>query len=297
MSRNPSDISPTAHYTGLVWARNGLSHPALETGAGRFMFYLFKPVVAAARLAGMPPIDSFLVTRHKLIDLRLARAIESGAVTQVIEIAAGLSPRGWRFTQRFGERLRYVEADLPGMAQRKREALAGMGPMTAGHQVVDIDALVEEGPMSLAAIAASLDREQGLAIVTEGLLNYFSESDVRSMWSRFSRTLGQFRRGMYWSDLFLSSDMRDATSGPFLSFLSVFVRGRVHLHFDSAAAAESALRESGFSAARLLDPGEFQAALADVPGGVSRRVRIVEASALGPRAGKGEQGSPEYQSR
>ena len=24
-------ISPTAHYTGYVWARNGLSHPELET--------------------------------------------------------------------------------------------------------------------------------------------------------------------------------------------------------------------------------------------------------------------------
>ena len=28
-------ISPTAHYTGYVWARNGLSHPALETPEGR----------------------------------------------------------------------------------------------------------------------------------------------------------------------------------------------------------------------------------------------------------------------
>lgn len=278
MSRNSVYISPTAHYTGLVWARNGLSHPALETGAGRFMFYLFKPIVAAARIAALPPIDSLLVTRHKLIDLRLAQAIESGAVTQVIEIAAGLSPRGWRFTQRFGESLRYIEADLPGMAQRKREALAGMGPMSGGHRVVDIDALAEEGPMSLASIAASLDREQGLAIVTEGLLNYFSESDVRSMWLRFSRTLGQFSRGMYWSDLFLSSDFEGGATGPFLHFLSLFVRGRVHLHFDAAATAESALRDCGFVAARLLDPGEFQASLPDVPGGVSRRVRIVEAS-------------------
>ncbi len=28
-------ISPTAHYTGYVWARNGLSHPELETLEGR----------------------------------------------------------------------------------------------------------------------------------------------------------------------------------------------------------------------------------------------------------------------
>ncbi len=31
-------ISPTAHYTGYVWARNGLSHPEFETIEGRVLF-------------------------------------------------------------------------------------------------------------------------------------------------------------------------------------------------------------------------------------------------------------------
>ena len=26
-----ASVSPTAHYTGHIWARNGLSHPALDT--------------------------------------------------------------------------------------------------------------------------------------------------------------------------------------------------------------------------------------------------------------------------
>ena len=34
-------ISPTAHYTGYVWARNGLSHPSLETAQGRLLFTEF----------------------------------------------------------------------------------------------------------------------------------------------------------------------------------------------------------------------------------------------------------------
>lgn len=31
-------ISPTAHYTGQVWWRSGLSHPLLATREGRVMF-------------------------------------------------------------------------------------------------------------------------------------------------------------------------------------------------------------------------------------------------------------------
>ncbi len=36
--RSSDAISPTAHYTGQVWARNGLSHPRLGTREGRVLF-------------------------------------------------------------------------------------------------------------------------------------------------------------------------------------------------------------------------------------------------------------------
>ena len=38
LSRGSDAISPTAHYTGHVWVRNGLSHPELATREGRVMF-------------------------------------------------------------------------------------------------------------------------------------------------------------------------------------------------------------------------------------------------------------------
>ena len=198
----------------------------------------------------------FLLTRHRLIDLRLDEAIRSGRVGQVIEIASGLSARGWRFNQRYGEALSYIEADLPGMAQRKREALARMGGPQPGHRVVDIDALADGGPQSLDAVAASLDRDRGLALITEGLVNYFSEADVRSMWQRFSSLMRQFPEACYWSDIALSDDMGGRVA-PFVSVLSAFVRGRVHLHFRAPTDAEAALRECGFGSARAIDPGTW----------------------------------------
>ncbi|MBV8218022.1 MAG: hypothetical protein JO325_06140 [Solirubrobacterales bacterium] len=38
-------------------------------------------------------------------------------------------PRGWRFAERYGDRIAYVEADLPEMARRKRRALERMGSL------------------------------------------------------------------------------------------------------------------------------------------------------------------------
>src|SRR3954469_16681106 len=127
LPRGSDAISPTAHYTGAVWARNGLSHPALETLEGRFMVESTRPAELGLRLIGAPRIEAFLLARHRIIDRLLGEAIADGRVGQVVEIAAGMSPRGWRFTRDHGDAITYVEADLPGMAARKRRALERAG--------------------------------------------------------------------------------------------------------------------------------------------------------------------------
>ncbi|MFI5003394.1 MAG: hypothetical protein ACHQE6_00120 [Solirubrobacterales bacterium] len=43
--RGPQAISSTAHDTGYVWVRNGLSHPELATREGRALFEALRPVM------------------------------------------------------------------------------------------------------------------------------------------------------------------------------------------------------------------------------------------------------------
>jgi O-methyltransferase involved in polyketide biosynthesis len=238
-------ISPTAHYTGYVWSRNGLSHPALTTREGELLFASLQPAMLASRAVGGPSLEPYLMARHLAIDARVERAIESGAATQVLEVAAGLSPRGWRFAQRYGERITYIEADLPAMAQRKRQALKRIGTLGQHHRVVDVDALRAEGPQSLSAVGAELDSSAGLVIVTEGLLGYLSTEDVTALWERFAALLKTFSAGRYVSDLHLGDVVTPVIKG-FRVLLGAFVRGRVYLHFDSAEQAERALLAAGF---------------------------------------------------
>jgi O-methyltransferase involved in polyketide biosynthesis len=281
--RRSETISPTAHYTGYVWFANGLSHPAFATKEGRFFYEALRPANMASRAFGGPTLEGMLLARHRLIDHLLERAIAAGKVSQVIEIAAGLSPRGWRFAERHRDAITYVEADLPDMAERKRGILAGAGGETAHHRVVEIDALAEDGPASIAGLAGTLDPARGTAIITEGLLNYFDAASVRGMWRRFAAALAGFPHGQYLADLSVTSESGGALSAAFATMLGVFVRGRVHIHFRDADEAERELVAAGFATAKLHRPIDFSADIGEVEASGASRVRIVDATQT-PRA-------------
>lgn len=274
---DPARISPTAHYTGYTWYRHGLSHKALVTPQGRALYAALRPFNAVSRRLGTPSLDGLLLARHRAIDAWLEQAIESGQVTQIIEIAAGLSPRGWDFTRRHGSRIEYVEADLPAMAAYKLKHLQRAGLLGPRHRVVALDALADSGPDSLAALTTTLDRTQGTVIVTEGLLNYFPRKQVLGMWRRFANALQGFPQGLYLSDLHVASDNRGLFIQAFLKLLSSFVRGAVHLHFSSALEARSELQQMGFKTAEVVHPPGGDAAKGSPVRAGARLVRVVRA--------------------
>jgi O-methyltransferase involved in polyketide biosynthesis len=243
-------VSPTAHYTGYVWARNGLSDPALETLEGRILFESLRLPMTVNAVLGRGTLESYLLARHRAIDALLERAINDGRVAQVVEVAAGLSPRGLRFTRRHGDRLTYVEADLPDMVARKRAALERIESLSDRHRVEEVDALREQGPGSLAELTSRLDTGAGLAIITEGLLGYLEKDSVRDIWRRFAHTLSAFEHGTYISDIHMG-ELQNVQVRVFRVFLSLFVRGRVYLHFGNEHEILEALRDAGFNSAEV----------------------------------------------
>jgi O-methyltransferase involved in polyketide biosynthesis len=275
---HPETISPTAHYTGYVWYAHGHSHEAFATRTGRLMYEALRAPGAVAHVVGWPTLEGMLLARHRLIDLRLTQGIEAGEISQVVEVAAGLSPRGWRFRNRYSDRITYVEADLPAMVAHKRRILAELGGETPYHRTGEINALAGTGPTSIDAICASLDPTRGTAIITEGLINYFDRDTVLGIWRRFAAALQRFPRSLYLSDLILREGNRGAVTTGFSWLLSAFVRGKVHVHFDTAEQAEDALLSAGLTGI-LLDPREFVFELPDLETAGASRVRIIEAMA------------------
>ena len=274
--RGSDSISPTAHYTGQVWARNGLSPPELATAAGRLSFNSLRPAMAISSALGGPTLEQFLLARHRLIDHLLEQAIAAGRVSRVLEVACGMSPRGWRFARRFGERITYVEADLPAMARRKRDALERAGSLTDHHRVAEIDALAEEGEISIGGVVAGLEGDGGLGAITEGLLSYLDRDGVTGLWGRIATALRRAGGGSYLSDIHLSDENQGALSAGFLRALSVFVRGRVELHFRDEEEALGTLAEAGFATAVLHRPADFSSSI-EVSGRGADLVRVIEA--------------------
>ncbi len=266
-------VSPTAHYTGYVWTRNGLSPPELRTLEGRVLFESLRPVNTVNSLLGRGSLEQYLLARHRAIDLLLERAIENHGIRQVVEIASGLSARGWRFSTRYDD-VTYVEADLPEMVARKREALDRIDGRSPRHRVVELDALKDSGPDSLPSVASQLDANQGLAIITEGLLGYLPTDDVAAIWRRCATILSGFSAGRYISDVHLSS-LQTLEVRAFRVLLSAFVRGRVHLHFRDPGEVVDALSEAGFSEADVR-PAFAVAGLTAQPG--TRLAYILEAT-------------------
>jgi O-methyltransferase involved in polyketide biosynthesis len=214
------------------------------------------PLMATSGAFGGPSLETYLLARHRAIDALLEEAVERDGITQVIEVAAGMSARGWRFANRYGERLTYLEADLPAMAARKRRALERIGSLSDAHRVLEIDALRADGPGSLTELAGELEPDAGVAIVTEGLLGYLPTDAVLALWGRFARVLTEFPAGCYISDLHLGS-VQTPTVRLFRRLLGTFVRGRVYLHFHGADEAEAALRDAGFASAAVRRAGDI----------------------------------------
>jgi len=270
-------VSPTAYATGYFWYRHGLSHEGLLVPEGRKLDRRFGYLIRAVKIVSGMSIEALMLARHKGIDALLTRHIESGKVTQVIELAAGLSARGWRFAQRYGDRIVYVETDLPHMAELKRGMLDKAGLAAPRHRVVTVNALLDRGPGSLHQIAQSLDPKAGVAIITEGLMSYLDPRTAKGVWRRIARTLGRFPFGVYLSDSYVRSDRYGLGGALFRGVIQRFVRGRMHVHFETPDQAARLLKTAGFTGVTLHEPKSIPETreLGAIRGG--DRVRILEA--------------------
>src|SRR3546814_12361236 len=87
------------------------------------------------------------------------------------------------------------------MAACKRDILTQTGSLSDRHRIVELDALAESGPDSLATIARQLDPNIGTAIITEGLMNYLDPAAASSVWQRIADTPAGFPPRVYLIDV------------------------------------------------------------------------------------------------
>ena len=274
-----SSISFTALYTGHVWAANGLSAPAFHTRTGQLFYHALAPFeYLGGKLVG-GNIRTFLLQRHHLIDHLVEQAIAEEGITQILEIACGLSPRGYRFCQRHPQ-LTYVEADLPDMADRKQRLLARTGSLSPRHLALPLNIFAQHSDDALESVLqAHFDPGKPVLVITEGLVNYFDLPAVEIFWRRLRIALERFPAGIYLTDNYplLDDHPFQRTMRALRGMLGAVSRSQVSFHFGSDQEAQAHFELLGFAQARVHDPSDYYAQLPIPRSRGTPFVRVIEA--------------------
>lgn len=258
-----SRISISAHYTGYIWYNNGLSHAQFVTPMGRTAYWALKPMNMFMQLMVGASIDTFLLQRHFVLDHLVEEAIADG-YEQVVELAAGLSSRGYLIKKRHPH-VHYIEGDLPGMSARKAELLDQLGRLE-GHITQPCNILDESGPQSIEGLLSGLDKTKKTLIITEGLVNYFDLETIRKVWARMAVVMKQFPQARYVTEVYPKLEQHPSYKYVKIAqkVVGFFTQGEYPLHYNSSETMQQGFLDDGFSKVSVTAPEDYYEKL-DMP--------------------------------
>ena len=245
-------ISFTAHYTGYIWYQMGISHPALATTKGKTLAALVHPIESWAEKYVGGSMRTTLKQRHTMLDTHLEQLIQQYPNLQVLEIACGLSPRGWWFRQHHPE-ICYRELDLPDMAATKQAALQQIEPHV--DDVLSVDLFTE----AFANVFKVFDPKRPLVIISEGLINYFEKPLLQQLIQAIAIYGRDFKELHYLTDLYPEPTQNKLATIIWNSsrLLKLMSRSAFSFHFKTPAEVENFFHEAGFKEVEVLQPKEF----------------------------------------
>jgi O-methyltransferase involved in polyketide biosynthesis len=125
--------------------------------------------------------------RYKVTD----KIIKEHGITQVLEIAAGLSPRGLSMTR--NSDVVYVATDLPQILEEEKEIaqsiLAQSNESRPNLHFQAVNALDME---SLSKAVTFFKKDKSLAVITEGLLPYFSMEEKQTLAKNIHKIFSEY---------------------------------------------------------------------------------------------------------
>lgn len=242
-------ISFTAHYTGYIWYKMGISHSAFATKQGKVLAAIAHPVESLAEKYIGGSMRTTLKTRHTLLDEHLTELIQLHPDLQVLEIAAGLSPRGWWFRSHFPQ-IDYRELDLPAMAVTKQASLKSIN--VESPDVLSADLFTEDFQNAFAVF----DPKRPLVIISEGLINYFDKILLSQLLRSIVNYGKDFKALHYLTDLYPEPVKNKLAHIIWSSskLLKLMSRSAFTFHFVEPTEVEQFFRAAGFGQVKVVQP-------------------------------------------
>jgi methyltransferase (TIGR00027 family) len=170
-----ADLSDTARWVAEYRAQESARNDALfrDPFAAELAGERGRIIAAAAKRSFGN--GWFFIARTKLIDDLIMKCVAAGC-DRVINFAAGLDTRPYRLDLPSG--LKWIEVDLPELLAEKSRALADQSPRC---QLVRVPVDLTDVDARRDCLAASLEGAEHALVITEGLLLYLQESEVREL--------------------------------------------------------------------------------------------------------------------
>lgn len=244
----------TALYTAQVWIRAGVPCAGLfECSEARMVHGASSLLMAAGRLfrSDGPQLEPALVQRHRMFDA-LVEEFEGG---YVLELAAGLSPRGARFSAQDG--VQYVEVDLAPVMAVKRGLLA----RTVQGQEIALRENMQfvSGDLRHMDLLELIPPGESVLVIGEGLFMYLGADEQRGLWRRVADLIAGRAGSQLAFDLVPPCEQASGgTTGRLLAkLMGAFTGGRGFALDDRTREDLCAdLERCGFVSPRCLAPGE-----------------------------------------
>lgn len=245
-------ISFTAHYTGYIWYQMGISHPLLATSKGKTLAMIAHPIESWGEKYVGGSMRTTLKERHTMLDDRLRQLIEQSPDLQVLEVAAGLSPRGWWFRQHY-PMVDYRELDLPDMAQTKQNALKQMDEKSP--DVLSVDLFTEDFQKAFDIF----DRNRPLVVISEGLINYFTKELLQQLIQSIVDYGKDFKTLHYLTDLYPEPVKNKLAKVIWNSskLLKIMSRSAFSFHFVSPEEVRNFMQHAGFRQVQVIQPSLY----------------------------------------
>ncbi len=247
-------LSLSAHYTSYVWFKYHLSYPELTTVAGRIAHLLLMPINSVFKLKGGVNIDTFLLQRHQLINQQIQYLVEQQGVTQILELAAGLSPRGIQISRRYPH-VHYIESDVPSMQAHKSKLL---NKLVKPHNLESIPCffMAQKQQANISQALSLFKQTEPTLVISEGLINYFTQTQLQQGFKQISQALSCFKQGTYLTDLY-----PDNQQHPYYAYAK-FAQNTVawltnsnwQLQYTDTQAIKQAFSQANFQQTQVLTP-------------------------------------------
>ncbi|WP_353169045.1 class I SAM-dependent methyltransferase [Acinetobacter sp.] len=245
-------ISFTAHYTGYIWYKMGISHPLLATSKGKRLAMIAHPIESWGERFVGGSMRTTLTQRHTILDDRLHQLIAQFPDLQVLEIAAGLSPRGWWFRQQYAQ-INYRELDLPDMAKTKQAALKQIDPNSP--EVLSVDLFTHDFQNAFKVF----DPQKPLVVISEGLINYFNKNLLKQLIQSIADYGKNFKALHYLTDIYPEPVKNKLATVIWNSskLLKLMSRSAFTFHFTSPEHARHFISETGFKKIEVIQPSLY----------------------------------------